>query len=115
MPYINLAQHLIGQQRNPEARRLTSTIIVGYQEQHEVTYDLNYWESIERVYVDRTLVVTKPMRTHYVQVHVLELMVGVHEKHHVRYEYDREVWNYKNCPIYLRVYVDGYLIETKEV
>lgn len=117
-PYgiLRLAHHTIQSNSAPEHRRLTATIIVGYQEKHEVTYDLNHWESVERVYVDRALVILKPMRVHlFSRTRQIELTVGVAEKHHVLIEFEMSTASKDQGVKTLRMIVDGYLISTTQV
>lgn len=99
--------------RNPGHRRLTSTIIVGYQEKHEVTYDLNHWEAIERVYIDRVLFLEKPMWVHLQRIRQLEFVVGAVERHSVRIEFEMNTAHRDSGQKHVRMYVDGYLIDTK--
>lgn len=110
------AAHSIARSSNPEYRRLTAAIIVGYEEKHEVMYDLNHWESVERVYVDRALVITKPMMVHlFSRTRQIELTVGVAEQHHVLLEFEMSTASKDHGPKTLRMIVDGYLISTTTV
>lgn len=99
--------------KNPEHRRLTSTIIVGYQEKHEVTYDLNHWEAIERIYVDRALVIEKPMWVHLTRIRQLDFIVGSVEQYRVRVEFEMNTASRDQGQKLVRMYVDDYLIDTK--
>lgn len=110
---LNLSLHSIASQRSPNHRRLTSTIIVGYQEKHEVTYDLNHWESVERVYVNRVLTIEKPMTFHLKRVSQIDFVVGFAEQHRVRIEFEMNTAHKDAGPKQVRMYVDGYLIDTK--
>ena len=112
---MNLLTHTTLSRRMPQHRRLTATIIVGYQEQHEVTYDLNHWESIERVYVDRELVIEKPMRVHLQRFRTMEFTVGHGEQHLVQIEFEMNPHHADAGQKHLRMHVDGYLISTTTV
>lgn len=110
---LSLSLHSIASRRNPNFRRLTSTIIVGYQEKHEVTYDLNHWESIERVYIDRVLTIEKPMLFHLERVSRIDFIVGFAEQHRLRIEFEMSTADKSVGQKQVRMYVDDYLIDTK--
>lgn len=79
-------------------------------------YDLNHWESVERVYVDRVLVISKPMMVHLTsRTRQLELTVGIAEKHHVVIEFEMSTASKEHGVKTLRMIVDGYLISTTVV
>lgn len=110
--FFNLATRTMAAQRNWEYRRLTATIIVGYREQHEVTYDLNHWESVERVYVDGALVIEKPMRVHLRRIKTMEFVVGHEEQHRVKIEFEMNTALSDAGQKHVRFYVDDQLIST---
>lgn len=112
---FRVATRNMAARKAPNHRRLTSTIIVGYHEQHEVTYDLNHWESVHRVYVDRQLIIEEAMLTHFTRVKTLSLMVGYQEQHRVTIEFEMNTLHGDYGQKTLRMLVDDQLISTVSV